>query len=551
MADRRRHAAIGITVVSAIALVLGWRLFWFLTDDAFIAFRYISNSVAGHGWVWNAAPFRPVDGYTSLAWIALLEAIWRVTGIEPPRSANAVSLVFSLGQLALCLRMLWLVRLPEALDRVRPWLVALAIGGVLTNRTFLAWTSSGLETAMFDFAVLLWMFVAVWRRTVSPRWPVELMAAAVLAALTRPDGMLYAAASAAIVVLELPSLTPDRRRRAAYALACGVLVLATYVVWHRAAYGAWLPNTFYAKVARNWTSAGVRYLASFVLEYALWWWLAVLAFVGIRAAGTARATGPRAGIVPRLSTLAGAVPVLTVIAHVGYYVIVVGGDHFEYRVLAHVVPLVFVSMLWALGRLPLAPARACAVLAAFVVCSWILPWAHWLGTRELNTRETSGNLRHRVARYFPAPISWYAETFDDLQEWLLDRMICVRHQEHKIFYEHKLATLPPREQGEQIGPEGLPVHAAWEAGYVSWVLPNVAIIDEFGLSDYYVARNPERKSMRMAHSRNPPPGYVASFSPNVRLRDGRWVVKPRKKPLLEADVIAAERRYDVWLANLR
>ena len=47
----------------SLGLFLGWRLFWFLTDDAFIAFRYISQAHDGHGYVWNAPPFQPVEGY--------------------------------------------------------------------------------------------------------------------------------------------------------------------------------------------------------------------------------------------------------------------------------------------------------------------------------------------------------------------------------------------------------------------------------------------------------------------------------------------------------
>ena len=49
----------------AVATYYGWKLFFFSTDDAYIAFRYVSNSLAGHGLTWNARPFRPVEGYTS------------------------------------------------------------------------------------------------------------------------------------------------------------------------------------------------------------------------------------------------------------------------------------------------------------------------------------------------------------------------------------------------------------------------------------------------------------------------------------------------------
>jgi arabinofuranosyltransferase len=527
MADRRR---ITIAIASSLALLLGWSTFCFMTDDAFIAFRYISNSVAGHGWVWNAAPFRPVDGYTSLAWIVLLEGIWRTTGIDPPRAANFVALAFAFGQLALILRMLWSLWLPSALERVRAALVVLALAGILGNRTFLAWTSSGLETAMFDFEILLWFWLAAFRRP-----SIELVAVAVLAALTRPDGLLYVAATFVIVGFAAPGMTKPARRRAIVALVMGALAIAAYLGWHLHRYGEWFPNTFYAKVSRYWWRAGLRYFASFVLEYALWWWLVAIVLLAIRWR-------------PALHHVKQALPALTVLAHAAYYTLVVGGDHFEYRVYAPLVPLAFIGMVWALARMRWPTRRTLVMLGAFVVSSMILPWTHWLTTHELATRRESGNLQHRIAPHLLAPLSWYAEPFDELQVWLIERMICVRHQEHKIFYEHKVAQLPPREDGERIGPDDVPAHAAGEAGYVAWVLPNVAIIDSFGLNDYYIARNSENTVEKMAHSRSPPPGYVEAFAPNVHVVDGSWTVAPRKHA---PDVAAIERRYDVWLANLR
>ena len=89
------------TLLSAVGLYFGWRLFWFLTDDAYIAFRYVSNSILGYGYVWNAPPFLPVEGYTSFLWVVILDGTWRVFGVEPPEAANWISLIFALLTLAL------------------------------------------------------------------------------------------------------------------------------------------------------------------------------------------------------------------------------------------------------------------------------------------------------------------------------------------------------------------------------------------------------------------------------------------------------------------
>ena len=59
----------------------------FLCDDAFIHFRYAVMLHAGHGLVWNPAPFQPVEGGGFL-WILALWSIWSWFGVEPVHSAN-------------------------------------------------------------------------------------------------------------------------------------------------------------------------------------------------------------------------------------------------------------------------------------------------------------------------------------------------------------------------------------------------------------------------------------------------------------------------------
>jgi len=48
-----------VLVLLAVLAYAGWREFWFLTDDAYITFRYISNHVRGWGYTWNPPPFLP------------------------------------------------------------------------------------------------------------------------------------------------------------------------------------------------------------------------------------------------------------------------------------------------------------------------------------------------------------------------------------------------------------------------------------------------------------------------------------------------------------
>jgi arabinofuranosyltransferase len=129
-----------LLVVAAVGLLAGWNLFYFQTDDAYIAFRYVANAHVGRGLVWNPAPFLPVEGYTSFLWVMILRAVWALTGIEPPEASNWISLGFGAGSLWLAYRFLMRMRLPAGFEPDRLALVAVVLVGALSNRT--SWPGS-------------------------------------------------------------------------------------------------------------------------------------------------------------------------------------------------------------------------------------------------------------------------------------------------------------------------------------------------------------------------------------------------------------------------
>ena len=92
------------------------------------------------------------------------------------------------------------LRLSPGLARWRTLLLALVLLGVVSNRTFLAWTSSGLETALFGFLLLAWVAIGIFGSgsRSSLAW---LSLSAGLLALARPDGLLFAAATAVILLV--------------------------------------------------------------------------------------------------------------------------------------------------------------------------------------------------------------------------------------------------------------------------------------------------------------------------------------------------------------
>jgi arabinofuranosyltransferase len=559
---KRRLALLVISLATLVSVYFGWRLFWFLTDDAFIAFRYISNSHLGYGYVWNAPPFRPVEGYTSFLWVALLDVVWRVTGVEPPASANYVSLLFTYLTLLVGAMMVLKSRLDGSIAKHRLLFLCLVFVGVITNRTFLAWSSSGLETALFNFFFTFWIYCCLFVKNNSRRWVFLVTLTTALLYLTRPDGLLFGAVTLMLLARAVwygqrqgehrdageVSFSSTGAAAASALWATPILIIPAHVLWRHKVYGAWLPNTYYAKTiaGRIWPQSGFRYFLSFVLEYSLWLWLLLLLVVianRLRRAGTLRSLTQ--------VSLAKVIVCVTVLAHFLYYTVVIGGDHFEYRVYSQLILFVFITFLWMLNALRLKARGAALIFVLFIVLSWPVPWLHWFATHNLNDRRTTVVMRISVARaaqrllpQTPSFLLAYLRAFDELQIWLIGHSVCMRHQEHKVFYLHQTETLPSRAEGLNLPDAGFPVLTASSVGVVSWVLPKVNIIDALGLNDYVVARNPHLNlPIQMAHERRPPHGYVECFSTNVVLENGHFKIFQRPEEMTGARIVECEKDY--------
>jgi arabinofuranosyltransferase len=524
-----RHVPLGCVVLGAsLALFFGWRLFWFLTDDAFIAFRYVSNEIAGRGLVWNPAPFRAVEGYTSFLWVALLDVTWRVTGVEPPDSANWLALLFGYGTLGLVVHALVRLELPDWVQHRRVGLVAFALVGILSNRTFLTWLSSGLETSLFNFLVSAWICTTMLGTRLAPQprlWLSSSTAAAL--ALTRPDGLLFCAVSAGLAAR---AACEQRSLRGAAALA-PFLVVAAHLVWRFGTYGALLPNTYYAKHVGSWPESGVRYAASFIVEYGLYVPLLLLV-VGVWRRRIGRPV-----------SVAFALGAIALVGHLAYYTFVIGGDHFEYRVYSHLVPWVWVATIWLVPRVLDGARASLAVLGASLALSLPIPWLHWARTHEKTTRASTVFMIEPIAPVFPPPFRALVEPWDDWQAWLIHRYVCRRHQEHKIYVDVQRAFYPARAEGRSAVGRDWPTLAVGGVGVPGWTLPNVAIIDIHGLNDLVVARTPpdRRRPRKMAHDRWAPPGYLSCLQPNVVIQARRAIIHER--PLSEAAIVACEKRF--------
>lgn len=532
-----------VVVVSVVALgltvaVLGFASLRWQCDDAFIAFRYAAQSRAGQGYVWNAAPFVPVEGYTSFLWVFLLRWWWTLTGVTPPEAADGFSLLFGLGTLIVAARWAWRLELGDLSLRVRASVLGLVVLGTAVNRTYLTWLSSGLETALFNFLWILWLYECAKGATPRTSASVARLAAyAALAALARPDGLLCVAGTLVVAAVAAWKDVP-RSWQWFRALAPLSLVLA-HLAWRHATYGEWLPNTYFAKATAPWPEMGRVYLASFALEHGLFLWVLVAAAGAIehslRGERVIASWRPRLGLVVAAGIL---------LFHLGFYVLRIGGDHFEYRVVSHSIPLLFLIAARIAFFVRVPDLARLGLLLACVVITVPIPLAHHLATKDIRSRDEYDARIRDIAPRLPGWLRPWTEAFDRRQEEALSHGNGVRRHDHMLFLEEQRRTFAATEAHRLLGVGSRYVITVTGAGWPGWVFPNAALIDTFGLSDRVVARNPELRQPRyLAHERQPPPGYVECFRPQAHARNGAFErVVPAPAPLTDTEVRACESR---------
>lgn len=222
-------------------------------DDAYISFRYADNLAAGNGLVYNVG--ERVEGYTNFLWTLAVAAAVKA-GVAAPVAGRWFGVAASLGAIALT----------ALLGRryAGEYMGIVAAAMLAANGDFLLEAAQGLETSLF----VLLVTAAAWRASeeyLDPArrpWSAPLI---ILAFLTRPDGAL-------VFVAALPFYVATARanpRRFALWLGAVVVAGAAYEGWRLAYYGAFLPNTFYAKVGAQRTEFiyGLKYTAGFLLKF--------------------------------------------------------------------------------------------------------------------------------------------------------------------------------------------------------------------------------------------------------------------------------------------
>jgi len=488
-----RCVAAGFALLGTLA-VLGHA--W-VTEDAFITFRYVSNTLQGYGPVFNVGEH--VHGYTHPLWFLLLTGtswIYR----DPIIVSAVLGLVLTFATIFLVGTALF--RTPGA-TRTQATL-GTAIFALLcaSSVPWLSFQTGGLENSLSHLLIAA-VIIEFCQHDVERPFRLTLLLG--LLCLSRPDLALLALPISLALLASVGSI------RTVAAMAAGALPLVGWLAFSWLYYGTPVPNTAYAKLGifPNWTYAVGQGLA-YVGDWALYDPVAaaggaLLLYFGFRFSQAKRHYACAAGIVLYL-----------------LWIVWIGGDFMRGRFLLPVftASLVF-GLLLALPRLrvhALALRSPRLATGALILIALFVLKFHQDG----NLVENHG-IRNERNHYPGYHLRAYLRTGRVVNPYL------------DLTFADDL-----RAYAKRFGPLTIHSRNPGTLGYLSG--PEVSIIDTLGLTDAYIAQLP--KPYLFDHEPRPghpdkviPLAYLArrgdiaflrGWQEAIKARDGEFLSQPRQ-----------------------
>jgi arabinofuranosyltransferase len=435
-------------------------------------------------------------------------------GAAPERSAHGLTLLLTVGLWAL---VAW-YSLRETARGGPPWLALAPPVLLAATRSVAVWSTSGLETRLLEVLVVagaLRLVVECERIDAGRPAGAPLSAALLaLAALTRPDAVLMSLTALGTAAAWCAARGRLDYRTWLYRFGLWGAVVAAHFALRLAYYGAWLPNTYYAKVGgQSWWSMGALYFAAFLVEYSAWLWIPAFALV-VRRTPAPFPLVTAAVVVPHALGIAA-----------------IGGDHFEYRPLDLYFPFAF--LLLASGwRTASALRNAHWVVPAHAVLVLLgLVWLPRETGRQFPDRYLPGFPGYRVEtagvnRFLDPEVTrcgslpgtrQVLELYTALLRGITDHFVGTRREELKLFLESMEPNADRLVALVRSGALPADTHIAVGAAGLIPYRTGFRTLDRLGLNDANVARQPSREGKRvMAHEKS------ASFEYGVRQGVDLW-----------------------------
>lgn len=330
---------------------LAWK-FAFVTDDAFITFRYALNWSEGLGLVYHPGEALPVEGYSEFLW-AILMGVGIRAGLAPETFSQVLGLASAVLLLAG-----W-TRYAARVMGIGP--VALVGGALFLGclPPLAVWSTGGMATMAFCAAVF-WLFALIWSEP-QGRFSLKVFSVGVLVVLLRADGAWWVAwVLGPAVGLAWAGGDKPRFKLLLQATVAVTGVWALHVAWRYGFYGDWLPNTARAKVGISIRAAerGCDYLMHFLIVFP-----GVL--LALLSLGAARGWSER-HLWPAICVVLGTV----------LHVVLTGGDFMAFgRFLVPALPFVALLLCAGLSGVETQGRRVAAAAYALLCCGLVLPAA--------------------------------------------------------------------------------------------------------------------------------------------------------------------------------
>jgi hypothetical protein len=442
----------------------------FILDDAFISFRYAYNFAHGDGLVWSQGA--RVEGYTNFLWTILMSIPIRF-GFDPKTFS------FLLGLISFAVSLVFSYKLTSMLTSSRnAALLALVFLG--SNYTFSSFATGGLETPMQAclFVICLYLAVSFVKAGTTPRKLFILSVAGSAALLTRLDSAVLLVVVFPVVIIGLLRERSGPRQKL-IGLLClfspVAIIVGAWFLWKIHYYGDIIPNTYYAKVLGGSSRIqGAEYVALFFYSYLLF----PIPLLLLYAAWT-------------LFTKQNPGLVLVICATAGWlaYLIYVGGDFMEFRLIAPILPAFFVATSWLIST-----QIKNAILKVMLVVLIL-----------------SGSLHHVLTFSYPLQI----ESVGLLQ----------RHVENED--ENWIGI--GKTLGQAFNFDRTILTATTAAGAIPYY-SRLETVDMFGLNDKWVARNGVLFGDRPGHQRLAPFSYLMQRRVNLLIGQPRLIAGVSQPP---------------------
>lgn len=446
-----------LLLVFAVVLV---RTAW-ISDDAYMTFRTISNFSQGYGLTWN--PSERVQVYTHPLWMLVLLPFQLLF-----RDAFYTTAVISI-LLSLVAMFLFVTRLAAAF-----W--GWFLGGIvlILSKAFVDYSSSGLENPLTHLLLVLFLWEYT-RRDPTYRRLGLLALLAALAAMNRPDTLLIFLPPLAAAAYSLRGWKALRR------IALGFLPLILWEIFSILYYGFPVPNPAYAKLN---TGIALRDLIEQGLLYflnSIDWDPITLTVVG-------------AGLLaPLLTARRGDYPVAIGVVLYLLYVVWIGGDFMTGRYFA--APLLASVVLLAQAIRGAPPSRAAIATVVLAVLGLAGPRSPLMATSSYGQDV--------------APIVDDSGIADERAYYFSTSGLIQHERDLRLPYH------PWIREGRAARLQGLEVVTRDTAGFFGYAAgPEVHVVDIYALGDALLARLPidDPREWRIGHFvRSTPAGYLETL----------------------------------------